>query len=93
MPEENNPALPYPNSSTSPTAPISVERSAATIQTTSPSTSVVDRSPGPNTSVNVLRKLYGPDFAKEHGDNDTLTQVLGDAGAASLDDYLAQNGK
>ncbi len=83
----------YPHSETSPLAPISTERSPANIQSTSPSTTAVDPNPGPNTSISVLRKQYGPHFAKGYGDSDTLGQVLARAGVASLAEYLEQSTK
>lgn len=47
--------------------------------------------PGPSTTIGELRKQYGPHFAKGYGDNDTLGEVLGRAGVATIDEYLAQN--
>jgi hypothetical protein len=47
--------------------------------------------PSPSTTIGELRKQYGPHFAKGYGDNDTLGEVLGLAGVATIDEYLAQN--
>ncbi len=47
--------------------------------------------PSPSTTIGELRKQYGPHFAKGYGDNDTLGEVLGRAGVATIDEYLARN--
>ena len=46
--------------------------------------------PSPETTVGELRKQYGPHFAVGYGDGDKLGQLLGRAGVATLEEYLAQ---
>jgi hypothetical protein len=60
---------------------------------TQPSTSSqgAGQQPGPSTTIGELRKQYGPHFAKGYGDNDPLGEVLGRAGVATIEEYLAQN--
>lgn len=47
--------------------------------------------PSPSTTIGELRKQYGPHFAKGYGDNDTLGEVLGRAGVATIEEYIAQS--
>ena len=56
-----------------------------------PATSVVDPEPAPTTSINYLRKLYGPGFAPDFDDNDRLSDLLAKSGAANLAEYLQKN--
>ncbi len=49
-----------------------------------------DAEPSPNTSIGELRKQYGPHFAEGYGDQDTLGEVLGRAGVATVQEFLAQ---
>ncbi len=56
-----------------------------------PSTSAAPAENTPSTSIGVLRKEFGPQFAAGYGDNDTLGELLGKAGAADLDEYLKKN--
>jgi hypothetical protein len=59
---------------------------------TQPSTTSqpASQQPSPSTTIGELRKQYGSHFAKGYGDNDTLGEVLGRAGVATIDEYLAQ---
>ena len=47
--------------------------------------------PSPSTTVGELRKQYGPHFAAGYGDQDTLGELLGRAGVANVEEYLAQS--
>ena len=47
--------------------------------------------PSPKTTVGELRKQYGPHFAAGYGEQDTLGTLLGRAGVATLDEYIAQS--
>lgn len=87
----NDYSTPAPDNMDSRLSPVSNASSPATIQTSTPSTSVVDTAPAPTTSVNVLRKLYGPLFAQGFDDNDRLSDVLAKSGASTLEQYLQQN--
>ncbi len=49
--------------------------------------------PSPTTTVGELRKQHGPHFAAGYGDQDTLGELLGRAGVATLDEYIAQSKK
>ena len=53
--------------------------------------SVSNEQPSPQTTVAELRKQYGQHFAAGYGDQDTLGELLGRAGVATLDEYLAQS--
>ena len=57
-----------------------------------PSQEPTKSQPSASTTIGELRKQYGPHFAKGYGDNDTLGVVLGRAGVATIDEYLAQSG-
>lgn len=46
--------------------------------------------PSPDITIGELRKQYGEHFAKGYGDQDTLGEVLGRAGVATVQEYLAQ---
>lgn len=45
----------------------------------------------PKTTVAELRKQYGPHFAAGYGDQDTLGELLGRAGVATIEEYLEQS--
>lgn len=45
----------------------------------------------PKTTVGELRKQYGAHFAAGYGDQDTLGELLGRAGAATLEEYIEQS--
>lgn len=87
----NDYATPAPDVMDARLSPVSNIASPATIQTTSPSTSVVDLKPAPTTSINYLRKLHGPRFAPGFDDNDRLSDLLAKSGASDLPAYLAKN--
>ena len=53
--------------------------------------SVSDAQPSASTTVGELRKQYGSHFAAGYGDQDTLGELLGRAGVATLDEYLEQS--
>ncbi len=53
--------------------------------------SSLEQQPSPETTVGELRKQYGPHLAAGYGDGDKLGQLLGRAGVATLDEYLAQS--
>ena len=57
----------------------------------SSSTTLPNDQPSPQTTVAELRKQYGAHFAAGYGDQDTLGELLGRAGVATLDDYLKQS--
>ena len=57
----------------------------------STSATTPNNQPSPTTTVGELRKQYGTHFAAGYGDGDTLGELLGRAGVATLDDYLAQS--
>jgi hypothetical protein len=59
--------------------------------TMSTSTTLPNEQPSPKTTVGELRQKYGPHFAAGYGDQDTLGEILGRAGVATLDEYLAQS--
>jgi hypothetical protein len=44
-----------------------------------------------STTILELRRLYGPHFALDHGDNETLGHLLANAGLNTLDEYLERN--
>ncbi len=84
-------ATPAPDAADARLSPVSNLTSPATIQTTSPNTSVIDPEPAPTTSINYLRKLHGPRFAPGFDDNDRLSDLLAQSGASTLLEYLRQN--
>lgn len=55
---------------------------------TTPST---PQQPSPQTTIGELRQQYGEHFAKGYGNQDTLGEVLGRAGVATLEEYIAQS--
>lgn len=87
----NDYATPAPDAMDARLSPVSNATSPATFQTTSPKTSVVDPEPAPTTSMNYLRKLYGPRFAPGFDDNDKLSDLLAKSGAANLAEYIEKN--
>lgn len=87
----NDYATPAPDAADARLSPISNLSSPATIQTTSPNTSVIDPEPALTTSINYLRKLHGPRFAPGFDDNDQLSGLLAKSGAANLAEYLQKN--
>ena len=89
----NDYSTPAPDQMDARLTPVSNRTSPPNIQTTSPSTAIGDTAPTPTTSINILRKLYGPRFAPGFDDNDTLSQLLAKSGTGTLEDYLAQNGQ
>lgn len=80
----------YPNSVLSPNESITSDRSPANFQSTHPSTTAFDAEPSANTSIGILRKQYGPAFARGFGDNDTLADLLAKSGAGDLQAYIAK---
>lgn len=87
----NDYATPAPDAMDARLSPVSNASSPATFQTTSPSTTVADPEPAPTTSINVLRKLFGPRFAPGFDDNDKLADLLAKSGASTLEQYVEQN--
>lgn len=57
----------------------------------SSTSTVPNQQPSPQTTVGELRKQYGAHFAAGYGDQDTLGELLGRAGVATIDEYLAQS--
>lgn len=54
-------------------------------------TTTPNQEPSPSTTVGELRKQYGPHFAAGYGDQDTLGELLGRAGVATIQEYIEQS--
>ncbi len=87
----NDYSTPAPDQMDARLAPVANIASPPIVQTTSPSTAVVDPEPAPTTSINILRKLHGPRFAPGFDDNDKLVDLLTKSGASTLAEYLQKN--